>query len=499
MPAAMEIPRSEKRGPGGVAIAAILIFATLSILAAVYSDGFLTGDACTHYLYARFALHDAAYLFDVWGRPMVTALDALPAMIGGRLGVRMMSLALAIGCGLLAWRWAAEEGMRWPVLALIFTLGQPWLFLHSFSEMTELPFAAALGLAFWAYLRRRWFLMACLAAVLPLGRPEGFVFLAVAAGVLVWEGGWKRFAYLPILAVPLLAWNVGGWAVDGCHGQWWRWLGQKWPWSEHSAYGHGSLFAFAGQLPVIVGPIVLPATLVGLAVYLWPWRDRQSMGTPRVPAPWALAADADARRARLAIALVPLAVLAGHSLLYWRGILASYGEPRYLLIVAPFWGVLTAAGWECTFAAMRWRRPIAWAALAAAAPLLFDVIHPIVPVRADADWLQARRFAEWYRSDIAAQHRYPRLVATHTGVYYYLDLDPNDSLRAAPKTRATFAHPPPGTMLVWDPLYGAQNADNRLVIAPAELLNSGWKELPSAESAFNDSAPTDDCWRVFGR
>jgi hypothetical protein len=479
----MERSRAEKSVSSQfvVALVAIAVFATLSVLAAIYSQGFLTGDACTHYLYARYALQNPVYLVDVWGRPMVTAIDMLPAILAGRIGVRVTSLAMAIGCALLAWRWAAEQGMRRPVLALLFTLGQPWLFLHSFGEMTELPFAFFLGLTFWAYARRRWLAMACLAALLPLGRPEGFIFLAAAAIVLMREGG-RRWAYLLILALPLIAWDVAGWELGGRSGPWWRWLAQTWPWSEQSSYGHGSLLAFVGQLPVIAGPFVLPATIVGMVVYL---RSRST--------------DAEQWRMRRVTALIPLAVLVGHSILYWLGKMASYGEARYLLITAPFWGVLSAAGWEWVFVKMRWHRPIAWAALAAMSPVLFNFIDPVVPVKADADWLGARRFADWYRSDRAVEERYPRLIATHTAVFYYLDIDPNDPNRTAPKSPKTFAHPPPGTMLVWDPRYGAHNADNRLVIDPAELTKWGWKELPAAESAINDSVPMKQRWRVFGR
>ena len=37
---------------------------------------------------------------------------------------------------------------------------QPLVFLHSFSELTELPFAFLLTLGFWAYQRRQFLLMA---------------------------------------------------------------------------------------------------------------------------------------------------------------------------------------------------------------------------------------------------------------------------------------------------------------------------------------------------
>ncbi len=67
------------------------------------------------------------------------------------------------------------------MLALIFTLGQPLLFLHSFSELTELPFALVVGLAFLSYQRRRWWWMAALAAIAAAG-PAGRICVPGAGG-----------------------------------------------------------------------------------------------------------------------------------------------------------------------------------------------------------------------------------------------------------------------------------------------------------------------------
>src|SRR3954469_23406447 len=160
--------------------AAVLVFSVLSLACAIASDGFLTADALSHYLYAKYALHDPTLLVDVWGRPLVTGLYALPAHFAGRLGVRITSLLVAVVCAFTAGRIARDQGVR-PVVALLFTLAQPLVFLNSFAEMTELPFAALAGLAFLAYQARWWWLAAALAALLPLTRPEGFEFVALAA------------------------------------------------------------------------------------------------------------------------------------------------------------------------------------------------------------------------------------------------------------------------------------------------------------------------------
>src|SRR4051812_9367839 len=169
------------RPPWVVLGVAAMVFAGLSLWGAIVSDGFLEADACTHYLYARFALGAPHYLVNVWGRPVVTALYAVPAALWGRMGVRVTSLLCALAIAAIGYRIARRMKFRRPELAFLFVLGQPLVLLHSFSELTELPFALLLALAFWAYCARRWFWVALLAGLLPLARPEGFLFVMLAA------------------------------------------------------------------------------------------------------------------------------------------------------------------------------------------------------------------------------------------------------------------------------------------------------------------------------
>src|SRR4051812_20543479 len=161
-PAQLQNPPSSLRADLLPILLAVLIFSATSIWCAIKSDGFLEADSLTHYLYARFAILETHYLVNIWGRPLVTGLYALPAYLFGRMGVRVTSLVLALLCGFVAYAIARRQQYRWPVLALIFTLAQPLVFLHSFSELTELPFAALIGLAFLAYQRRQFLTMTIL-------------------------------------------------------------------------------------------------------------------------------------------------------------------------------------------------------------------------------------------------------------------------------------------------------------------------------------------------
>jgi hypothetical protein len=313
---------------------AIGVFLLLWLPAAIFSRGFPEADGCTHYLTSRFAFQTPTNWVDMWGRPVCTALYAVPAVLGGRFGVCAMSALVAIGCGLVAMRLARYQGDRLPVLALIFTLAEPILFVHSLSEMTELPFALMLGAGFLAFTAERWWLVALLASLLPLARPEGFGFILIAAAALAWR---RQMRWWVILPLPLLLWDLAGWQMEGRYGPWWHWLISQWPWSAHSMYLPGDPLTFFVELPVVVSPVLLPAMWLGV------WRSY-----------------AEPRRFRGAAATVALFVLVVHTVLYATGKLGSYGEARYLLIAAPFWGLLSARGWVWVFDRLRWRQAIRW-------------------------------------------------------------------------------------------------------------------------------------------
>ena len=519
----------ETDAEGRVWAGAMLVFAGLSITCGLISDGFVTADACTHYLYARFAFSDPVNWVDVWARPFCTALYAFPAHWAGRTGVRIESTFVAIGCAWLAVRIARGQGYRGPVLAGLFTLGQPLLFLYSFAEMTELPFALLLGAAFLAFQNRRLGWAALLLGLTPTARPEGFGFVLLGAFLLA---AYRRARWVPLLLVPLLVWNTAGWWITGRVHPWWRWLHDAWPWSGDSLYGRGNPLVFVAALPLIVSPLVLPAMLVGMARTLQEiWREprgwrslspirfvtQSSVGSkigralyrdePKDAA--SLDDAAHLRLCRVLTAVTPLIVLVAHSLLRAMGKLGSFGEPRYLLVVASFWGVLAGRGWEWIFQRLRWSRPIGWAVACVLAPMAMNLIFPVVPVRLSPDWVTARRFATWYET--GPLHRsYPNVVASHPGIFYYLNEDPSGVARRGGFTRGVLDSAPPGTLLVWDPTLSSRNASADSAASLSAIVHAGWVHLPAIDDLLNgpghshlswgsttQPANPEDAWHVF--
>jgi hypothetical protein len=479
-------------------MASLVVFSIFSIWGAITSEGFLEADAITHYLYARFAISEPHYLVNVWGRPLCTGLYALPAYFFGRIGVRIVSLILALGVSWTAYAIAKGQKHRWPALAMMFTLAQPLLFLHSFSELTELPFALILGLAFLAYQRKQFFWMALLVAISPLGRPEGFGFIGLAAVALVLHRQW---AIIPFLFVGLLGWTYAGWQVFGSprydssmplpfHGL--LWLKHEWPYAGDSLYERGNIFKYLALLPAVVSPFLFPAMVVGLfspSPLAGEGRgegaapcDNSGTNADRCPTPHPNPLPQGERGSRILIAVIPFLILTGHSILHALGKMASSGELRYLLIVAPFWALLAARGWEWLSTRLDLQSPIRIAAILCVLPCLIQVKvefkgytfgYQTLPLKLNDDMLAAKRFAEWYKA-WPEREKYPRLMASHPGTYLFLNKSPTDPSESVAWFETNFRTPPNGVVLAWDDVYGLYNADARRSVRRAELDAVGW-------------------------
>ncbi len=449
---------------------AMAVFTVLWAVASSISNGFLESDAITHYLYARFALAEPYLLTDVWGRPLVTAFYCLPAAFAGRAGTQVASLLLALACAQMTVCVARRMGWRNPSLAGLLVLLQPLVFLHSFNELTELPFATLLIATFWAWLARRFALAALLCGLLPLGRPEGFGLIVLVGIDLLLR---RRWLAAPLLLVGVVGWSLAGSALHGFSPPPSRWLIENWPYASRSVYGSGSLFHFVALLPAVTSPVVFPGLLVGLAVLLR-------------PAHWKAILD-QRSFARLAVALLPLGVLGVHSLLYFTGRLASSGEVRYLACVAPMWALAAAAGWTTLAEFARWRRPATSLAIASLAiVLLVNHRWRAVPL-SDAHWIEASAVATWVRSSGVLVSR-PRVMAAHPLIYYLLDISPTGS-RAVEWHRDTIAAAPADTVMVWEQVHAGTNADERRTVSLDDITAAGWREI--------DDVSFPEGWRVF--
>jgi len=281
---------------------------------------------------------------------------------------------------------------------------------------------------------------------------------------------------LPLLFVPFALWNYAGWELYGRPGIWWQWVKNNWPYAQESLYPSGPLYHFLVRLPIVTSPLMFPAMVLGA------WRSLKHAAPRRI-------FSDHVERCQAAIALIPLGILVGHSLLYFMGKMASNGELRYMLAVAPLWGLLSAKGWEWVFERLAWRRPLAWAAVASLAPILVNFAYPVVPLVYMDDWKQAKQIAAWLQVT-PLRERYPVVMLAHPAIFYFMDSGPGASVRGVEWKESVLAQRPPGTLMVWDPIYGVFNSDAERSITLEEIQSAGWVPHPIPPEIGGD-------WRLF--
>jgi hypothetical protein len=156
--------------------------------------------------------------------------------------------------------------------------------------------------------------------------------------------------------------------------------------------------------------------------------------------------------------------------------MASNAEPRYLLVAAPMWALLTARGWEWIFARLHWKSAVAWGGIAILVPGLANAVYKVIPLKLNYEGMRAEEVSLWYKSSpyYRANSPYPRLISTAKDVYYFLDVSDTDKLRAAEWQRKTILEDHRGILLVWDPVYGRFNSDINRSMMAEEIRDAGW-------------------------
>jgi hypothetical protein len=433
-----------------------------AVLVHLFPDSY-QADAGYHFLFARGSLEHPRFLVDVWGRPLFTALYAIPAQAGYPVA-KLLTVAVALAAAWNTARLAQAYGLARPALAIPLLFLQPSFLLICSDTMTEPLFALVLAAALRLHHAGRVRAGMWVAALLPLARPEGFfVALLWGAFVALDPRAGPTFLGRALSTARLAAGVVLWWAVATIFTRDPLFIKHNWPpnWAAGATYGTGPLLQY------------------------WHIRD-QLLAGPVLQALFALGSVVLVASRRAVLPLATLAVVAVlHSVFFRFGWFGSAGYGRYLVCVAPAMSLAMLAGWNVVagWVGRVVRRPVPLAGalrLAAGAAVLLsaawlclvyvDSWGPSRDARAVDDmvgWLEA--------------HPVPvkRLVYSQAYMAIRLDHDPGErpNLGDDPEREVEILRAlPPGTLIFWDAHTGPQYHH----IGPAEFERAGYERLHAA-------------------
>ncbi len=237
---------------------ALGIYVLISLLWGLGADAPWDDDCPTRYFNTQDALRDPANFVSIWNRPLFVLLFALPAQLGKEAITLLMTALSAFGAWLL---WQGLRTLKVPNawLAIPFLTFQPFFFGTSRVALTE-PLAAILICAgFYFLVNKKWFWYALMGGLLPLARLELSVLLLFWAWPLVQAKQWKS---MPILALPLLAWNLAAGIIVGDF---------MYVWSEtfgadagKNRYGNTTFLHYFQRSMWVTGPVVFWFLIQGM-------------------------------------------------------------------------------------------------------------------------------------------------------------------------------------------------------------------------------------------
>lgn len=430
-----------------------LVLAAAMVVVRTLSQGIIdTGDGIMHFLFARNAPQHPEVFLDPWAKPLFTMLSAPFAQLG-LWGMTLFNALCFVGTA-----WAADGILKHSALAARWLFAPALLLMPEYGNMvqagmTEVLFAMVAMMAARSLWDERWRQAAILISLLPFARPEYVAVVPFFVGWLLWNRQWRA---LPWLLFGHALHALAAWAI----------LGDP-LWAMHSPsygdasdlYGRGYLMYFVDRLNIIMGPaaewLLVLSIPVSLALALAWQRERAGM-----------------LRAWLLLLLPFLAILIGHSILWWQGWKASLGLIRVITTATPL--ALLFATWTLGRAGSQaFSTPAARTVVSMLAGVLYvagskQFVPKIIAPGLEQRELQAAG-EELKRLDDGAR----QFLVYHPMLMYALGIDPFDCSRSLKTSdhddpEELFGMPE-GAVVAWDPHMAGWGGGTPL----PELLDSG--------------------------
>lgn len=427
------LARARDNGP----IVLGFLLAALAVWVRSISEGLPdSGDAVTHYQFARYVWKHAEPLLSGWGKPVFTLLASPFA----QLGLWGMALFTALCAACTIWMIGSFVGRtsgtwRWFVpVALMFA---PQYAHTVMAGLTEPLFGLLSVIIVIWLMEARWTAALALASFLPYTRPEHVVLTPLVVGVALVHKQWRALPWVLLgtvvyaIASTILFHDPLKVLLDD-------------PYTGVDTYGHGTATHFFEHIDDIIGAPLRWATYAAVVgwVVLW-WKDR------------------DRRKANIALLLLTLLPAVGilllHAYAWWKGGHGSLGLWRVLATGVPllvlFITCVLARIWERSVPKSLTWNVIAGAAFVTYAAFAFAELRARLPMpfTADAEQRTILRVADVVKPYLTRSNRLYYLDPL-LGACCGMDLWDTDHahMLSGPHAFTDDNAGRPGDMVVWD-------------------------------------------------
>lgn len=392
-------------------------------------------DGIMHFQIAQQAPQNWKLFFDTWGKPLFTALAALPAQFGfiGMLTFNLLIGGTTVFFGIRLLPSNSKIAWMWPIWLL-----SAQLYLYTIrGGLTEPLFGLLCVMVLYFAQQQRWKSLAIVLGLSFFSRPESVVLIPFGAIYLLMHRKWRP---LLLMGAPFVVISLMGWPW---HKSFFWYITEQTYVGAADIYGSGAWNHFLKNLPEIYGwPLLIGG---GLAFSVILWKNIQpSQNKP------------EAQQLYLWLAVLPtLGILLLHSYLWWAGAKGSLGLLRVMATTIP----LVAAAvfyvvhhWQRHFPRLVLVGFVMASAVVAGLELEHYYAHRKSLITPHPHQKQPELVGAW----LSAHQKSSKVAFLHPLVGYYGNLNPHDTARA---------------MWIWDlkrkePLMGLRYGDYLVWDAP---------------------------------
>jgi hypothetical protein len=401
----------------------IFFFAIVAVLGSVWilsSNGFYYIDECAHFLYCRFVLQALPTTVMMWHRPLPQWLFALPAQLGHTFTM-FFALTIFLLLLLITWRIALLHKINHAEWVVILVGLQPTLFDLSYACMTEIPTAFMIALSYWYHLKGNHGWALAFASAVFLCRTEMYIFAEILFLVYLWNHEWK---ILPLVFIGPLLWIGSTTMISG---------------NIMTFFKEWVAFSTIGKF------------IPGISVTHYVTHLQNIFGWAQVFL-FALAAVLIAQAKRSAefgiiyctiAATIVLHTLAGAEVFHWT---ASIGELRYISVVGPLFGIVSAFGLSEIFDRLKSSGARIVVFLFVLTVVVFQCTTTAHPRR----WANYEMVVVNLTNEIKAEYPNLVLLSNHSAAAYTMDAVPSGSAHFDLLNLQTLKKYPE-CIILWDP------------------------------------------------